>query len=639
MYRPFLLLPLLLGFFSSASIFSSPEADSLRSLIERAPNDSSKVWLYHELSKVFYTTDQDSTLFYLQPALALSREIGFHKGEAATVLQINVSHIVSGNTDELTRMLSEVVPPLLQHKDLGPFRGKLLSQIGNQFLSNMAHDSAQYYFQLAEIANIASGNAYNNWGVYSDMARVYQTIGEDEMRNLYHKKAYQLTKEKQIRMDHGFVLYYLLLYAYKDGRFADYATYMEEYRQFTQREDGTNNSLIHPFYFADKEETNEEKLEKALSILKEQIRMKHTQSVMNTYSDLANLKHEMGDYEGALSYALKGIKIVRDIRQPYFETGFLAQVSENYEQLGNYKESLRYHKMSVQLNDSLHVKEAQKNFQEMRVKYETEKQEKELAASQFALEKASINNRALTLTASLIGVLAVIALYFLYFKSKTNRLLEQKNTTIAHSLEEKETLLREIHHRVKNNLQVVSSLLSLQSDSITDAEARQAFQEGQDRVYSMTLIHQNLYQTDNLTSMDIKDYIEKLADSLFHSYNIRQEHIQLSIEAEPLLIDVDTLIPIGLILNELLSNALKHAFPSGEEGQIDVIFKQEQEALLLAVKDDGVGIPESKLTDHSNSFGMTLIKSFAKKLGAELTTDTQVGTTLSLRIHNYQLAS
>lgn len=638
MQRSFLICFLLIGFFCARQGHSNPLADSLRQVIATTPDDSNKVWLYHDLSKVYYTTNQDSTLFYLEPALDLSRKIGFNKGEAASILQINISYIISGNTATLDSMLNQVMPEVIKKPELGPFLGKLLQQKGNHFLSNIVYDSAQYYFQLAEAANIASGDTYNNWGVYMDIGRLYETMKNQEMRNEYHQKAYEITNERKIRMDHGFVLYYFLLYAYEDERFADYATYLEEYRTFTKDSKEGNNRLIHPFYFADNEESNEEKLQNALKILEEQIRMNHAESVMNTYSDLVEIKKDMKAYEDALDFALKGLARADKILQPYFRLGFFQQISDLHESLGNYQEALAYHRKQVQLKDSMDVAEARKSFQEMRVKYETEKQEKELAASQFALEKASLQNQGLIIAASLVAGLALIALYFLYFKSKTNRLLEQKNATIAQSLEEKETLLREIHHRVKNNLQVVSSLLSLQSDSIKDDEARQAFQEGQDRVYSMTLIHQNLYQTDNLTSMDIKDYIEKLADSLFHSYNIRQEHIQLSIDAESLLIDVDTLIPIGLILNELLSNALKHAFPTGEEGQIDVIFKQEEEALLLAVKDDGIGIPESKLEDHSDSFGMTLIKSFAKKLGAEFITDTHQGTSLSLRIRNYQLA-
>ena len=138
--------------------------------------------------------------------------------------------------------------------------------------------------------------------------------------------------------------------------------------------------------------------------------------------------------------------------------------------------------------------------------------------------------------------------------------IEQKNSIISKALDEKEILLKEIHHRVKNNLHFISALLGLQTDHVSDQVALDALQEGQDRVQSMALIHQDLYQRDDLTSVNVKDYFIKLTEGLFDSYNIHTDDITLQLDIANLDLDVDTVVPIGLIVNELVSNCLKYAF-------------------------------------------------------------------------------
>lgn len=151
--------------------------------------------------------------------------------------------------------------------------------------------------------------------------------------------------------------------------------------------------------------------------------------------------------------------------------------------------------------------------------------------------------------------------------------------------------MKEIHHRVKNNLQIISSLLDLQSLTIQDAQASEAVKESRNRVHSMALIHQNLYNEGNIKGIQIENYINHLAENLFQSYNIQPGKVKLKTDIEQIDLDVDTVIPIGLILNELLSNSLKYAFTNKEAGIILVKLKQLNGSLLLEVKDNGAGFP------------------------------------------------
>lgn len=236
-----------------------------------------------------------------------------------------------------------------------------------------------------------------------------------------------------------------------------------------------------------------------------------------------------------------------------------------------------------------------------------------------------------------ISVIAIGILYLYRSKQKTSKQLEEKNTIITHSLKEKEVLLKEIHHRVKNNLQVISSLLNLQSKNISDEKALQALNEGRNRVKTMALIHQNLYRDDNLMGVDLQEYIEKLTQGLFASYNIQPNKITLKTNIEKLEMDVDTVIPLGLILNELISNALKYAFEGRNKGVLQVDLITQNDKLLLRVKDNGVGIPKNIDLSKSASMGYKLIQSFLQKLNATMNIENDNGTNIELLISKFRL--
>lgn len=163
---------------------------------------------------------------------------------------------------------------------------------------------------------------------------------------------------------------------------------------------------------------------------------------------------------------------------------------------------------------------------------------------------------------------------------------------IQTSLEEKETLLREIHHRVKNNLQIISSLLNIQSDNIEDPTLLSNIREGQNRVQAMSLIHQNLYQSEHLSNVDIENYLKELVVYLSEMFEKDGKKINVEIEANHIEFDIDTAIPLGLIVNELVSNAYKYAFENQANGKIKIDIKALNEVEYeLNVNDDGKGLP------------------------------------------------
>lgn len=196
---------------------------------------------------------------------------------------------------------------------------------------------------------------------------------------------------------------------------------------------------------------------------------------------------------------------------------------------------------------------------------------------------------------------------------------------IQASLHEKEVLLREIHHRVKNNLQITSSLLRLQARSIDDPRARELFDSTQSRIRSIALVHEKLYQSTNLAAIDFADYLRTLADLLLRSYTAASSAIELRVNAEPLPLSVETAVPCGLIANELLSNAIKHAFPQGT-GTIEVTLAQSEGMADLVIADNGVGLPESVGFEGHDTLGLQLVRQLATQIDAAIDIDRTHGT-------------
>ena len=309
-----------------------------------------------------------------------------------------------------------------------------------------------------------------------------------------------------------------------------------------------------------------------------------------------------------------------------------------YKDQSRASEALAAHEQFKYWTDSLRNTEIEKEAFALNEKYESDKKEQEinLLNVENELKATRLSAQRNQLIGLLIGFLIVLGLLIIAFL--LFRKTKAQNEIIQTALQEKDILLREIHHRVKNNLQFISSLLGLQTEHIEDPNALGALQEGQDRVQSMALIHQNLYQDDNLTGVDVKEYFIKLVRGLFDSYNIRKDQIELQLQIEDLNLDVDTVVPIGLIVNELVSNSLKYAFPKTQKGKVSVFLDESGDTLQLIVKDNGKGMNGGIIENLGSSFGYRLIKVLKEQLKAELDIKSDHGTEVSLLIKNYQTA-
>ncbi|MEQ8998332.1 MAG: PAS domain S-box protein [Coleofasciculus sp. B1-GNL1-01] len=208
---------------------------------------------------------------------------------------------------------------------------------------------------------------------------------------------------------------------------------------------------------------------------------------------------------------------------------------------------------------------------------------------------------------------------------------------IKASLKEKEVLLKEIHHRVKNNLNVVSSLLELQADSIPEPHIGKLFEESQNRIYSMALIHEKLYRSPTIGQINLEDYIQDLANNLFDSYNVSEDCIQLHINVEPIFLNIETATPCGLIINELVSNSLKHAFPDEQEGIVSINCHQQSDGQIhLVISDNGIGFPEALDFQDTESMGFQVVCTLIEQLEGTIELQRTHGTAFSIQFSELQ---
>ena len=218
------------------------------------------------------------------------------------------------------------------------------------------------------------------------------------------------------------------------------------------------------------------------------------------------------------------------------------------------------------------------------------------------------------------GLLCLIAIMnVLYTK---NRNISRLNHQIEHRLNERDTLIKEIHHRVKNNLQVVSSLLSLQSSFIKDQHVKMLFRYSQYRINSMGMVHQMLYRSDNLHRIDYAAYIEELVQTLIKSMKGDNSNIKLQIDAQNIYLNIDTSIPLGLLINEITTNSLKYGFSDGEEGLLSIkLTKIGGARYKLFIGDNGSGIPRNINFRNTKSLGLKLIHKLTLQLNGNIERD------------------
>lgn len=310
----------------------------------------------------------------------------------------------------------------------------------------------------------------------------------------------------------------------------------------------------------------------------------------------------------------------------YLQYDIYKQYAILYKNQGNYRIANSFLEKAHHLKDSLDRQKYKSNIATLEQvnKMQVVENENIKLGAQNLEQKLTISRQRYRYNI-LIGLgLVLLTLSFMAFlfsknKMHQNKLLAERNNIIEDNLKEKELLLKEIHHRVKNNLQIISSILNMQARYIKDDKALIAVKESRNRVKTMALVHQKMYQNENMNGVFAHEYISSLIESLFYNYKDTHPSIVSELQLEPnLFLDSDLLSNIGLIINELITNSFKYAFEGRDTGQISVHLKKEEEELVLKVIDDGIGFDASHVSNVSVGFGFELVDMLVDKLKGQI---------------------
>jgi len=372
------------------------------------------------------------------------------------------------------------------------------------------------------------------------------------------------------------------------------------------------------------------------------------------FSILSTAWRQLGRADSALYYAqaLQPLATNLALQKEMYEKMQLA-----HQALGNYKRACHYHDQMILARDSLLDAEKldQLAYVELQKKQADNlvlQQKVDLVAAQTKQQKAE-TERATQALYAIVGaaaLLLILALLILLNRQRLARIKQQLETqrdAITEREADKTLLLKEIHHRVKNSLQMISGLLDLQADQVVDKPAFSAVREGKSRVKSIALIHQKLYQNENLSEVDFTDYLERLNTAIADTFPAAMP-VQCTIEAPNIALDIDTALPLGLILNELLSNAYKYAFGNAESvqqvGKLKVQISRKSDAsegtgtYVLTVADNGPGLAEGFNLQKTRTLGMRLVLDFAEQLQGALSVANRGGAEFTLEFRERSLS-
>lgn len=485
---------------------------------------------------------------------------------------------------------------------------------------NKIDEAIQYYFRGLELSTDAAkrGAIYNNIGV------AYRRLKDYDNALKYYELAYGIGKAigDTIRMakslnNIGSVWYNRL-------QFAKARSYYEKslrLRENINDSVGILSSLNNIAMIYEEEKNYTGALEIHHRMLKNAGARHHPLDIITSSINIGNLELKLHREAEALHWYNNALVISDSIKRFFYAVQIYQSLSRYYKSTGNYEKALSYLQMAMAQNDSVLQATSRENAQELEARYQNREKEKEIALlneknkvtslekTNAELELRQKNNTLWLITALAFSVLMLAAL--LFYRNRAGR---KHNQQLAQMLEEKNVLLKEIHHRVKNNLQLVSSLLSLQSSDSEQEETARLLKVSQDRIHSLALLHEKLYQSEQMKAISFSNYIRELAHYLGESFNCRERQITITVQSAEIAADIDQLVPCGLILNELITNSLKYAFPDDRPGEIRIHADLNGSECMLHISDNGAGIP----VQHAPGIGLKLVNGLVRQLKGKL---------------------
>lgn len=580
--------------------------DSLKSKLTVTGEDTSRVRILGKLSFQYFRYDTDLGIYYAVEAIKLAEKLHWDLGLAFSFNYMGTNYAVKGN---YPKALEYFHKSLSKYTEIGNKQGIafLCNNLGNLYRLQKDNSKAADYFEQATRINKELNNKIDLAKNYNNLGIVFANLRDYKKSEKYYVLGLEIANSEK---DLELAAQIMINTAENKMELKDYCEAVSLSMQAIDISKKLGITYDRAVYFRHLGNIY-------LKIAGDKIsQMSNCQFYSS--SRITNLT-------SAKSYLLNSISLMEGINDlsELSETSLL--LSQVYEQLGDQKNALTYYKKYSAFKDSVFSNDNSLKIAKLEKERELALKDKQIEIQTLEIEKK--NSQIITAAVLFAALLlAVFFLPFLYFKRKAYTALLKEvaarkaaEEKIRASLKEKEILLKEVHHRVKNNMQIISSLLDIQSGMLTDSRMLDIFKDSQNRIQAMAMVHELTYKTPDFTNINIKEYFLNLVEHLQHTYLATNKQINYEIEIDDMNLDIDKIISIGLIVNEIITNSLKHAFPHKDTGTVKFSLKNyEGKYCMISLSDNGIGLKEGINIEEQKTLGLFLISSMCEQIGSTL---------------------
>ncbi len=568
-------------------------------------NDISDLAYFHTFLGVLYKNIAvyDSAIYHFNKSVELNKKDNFEKGVAANLSNLGKVLLLKGNYDKALKSYFSSLQIFEKYKDTLNI-GELHSNIGGLLVEIKEYKSAEEHFMISK-------KQYKLAGVELQEAWILYDLGNIKMQTEKLDSAIIYFKESAIVWN-------------KFNRIKDYNNCMLRIGEILIKQKKYQNA---EFIFVNANKKFEE--------------INYKKGVTESLLLLGRVQYHQQKYNYAINNISKSLIMSEELQLNGLEIDANFDLYYCYKSLHQFDKALQFHEKYLKLKDSVFNKDKNKLLAEYQTKLDLLNKEvviKELEDSKqkqlLVNENISIENKQKqkSIYFLIIGIVIILSfLYMLYKRNKANIIL---NKELNLSLKEREVLIREVHHRVKNNLQIISSLLNLQSENTEITNPKEILKISQSRIEAMSMIHENLYKSSKLSEINFKDYIENLCSYIGTSFSLTEKDIIIELDIDVVKIEIDQLVPCGLIINELVTNSIKHAFSNQKSKIIKINCKNKKGTVNIVISDNGKGIPSEFEIKKSNSLGLRLANGLAKQLMSNLVIENDIGFKASFEFKN-----
>ena len=601
--------------------FGASYLDILGTAVDKVDNDTIKFSMLNDLAYYWHTRNLTVALNYTKKGLMLTKEKNNLLWEGRFQITQGAILLRMEKLDEAVTVLEDAKTKI-KEDDLPLLNTQMGYVFERQGRLDIAANYALETLRLGKKLNDNRAIAV----AYSDLSNIFWKQSKFEKGLEYGLTSAKIFEEIGINdLDYDFTLYvignnFLALKKYQEAlNYFKHSIAIGERYGFYNNLSDVYISLVDLHAYLNEFDEAEIAGENAIKYAE---LLDNNFMLMRSWLSVGKLQNLQGKYISAIESVERSITIAGvDFSDNYYLSQAYEVLGKAYAYNHNYKDALSAFEEYDRLKNEIFTAESDQRISQIQAEFDVAGKEDTIELQGITIKRQRIRQTLIIVFASLLFILLLL-IYIAYQNIRKKRIQLQKQNL------EKEFLLKEIHHRVKNNLGIVTSLLELQSAQIDDPKVKGAMQESQNRVYSMSMIHQRLYQGKNLATVEMKDYFLNLGQNILDSFGAA-DRVNLEFEMEAIELDVDTAIPLGLIVNELLTNSLKYAFPNNRKGNIIIsLQKISTEILLLKVADDGVGEQEENL-NIGTGFGTQLIKLLIQQLDGEMKFQSKEGTSFS----------